>query len=878
MRSSEIRERFLQFFKERNHRILPSSSLIPDDPSLLLTGAGMVQFKPIFQGKKQVDFSRAATIQKCVRTTDIDMVGLTARHLTFFEMLGNFSFGDYYKKQAIPWAWELLTEHFKIEPTPLWVTIYKDDYESGEIWNRDVGISTDRIVKLGEQDNFWSAGPTGPCGPCSEIIFDFGEDKSCGPDCRVGCDCDRYLEVWNLVFMQYDRDESGKLNPLPRKNIDTGMGLERTAAILQGVNSAFECDLLFPLVNEIANIAAITYGQKKKQDQSVKIIADHIRATAFLISDGVLPSNEGRGYILRRLIRRAVRHGRLLGIESAFLALLIDKVIETMEKQYPDLSNQHEFILQIVNSEEQRFSQTLKQGLVILDEEIARLRQKRSEIVPGEVAFRLYDTYGFPIELTYEIAQENSLDVNRQDFEHYMEEQKEKARAAVGSTDFAPTGIYHQIRSRVGTIEFVGYESNVVEAEVVALVKDGKEVNSAAEGQQVEIVINKTPFYGEAGGQVGDKGIIENKTGKIEIEHTQIPVPGLYVHRGKIKKGNLKVGQKVRARINNDRRRRIARNHTATHILHWALRKVLGEHVKQAGSLVEDKRLRFDFTHFSALAESELKRIELLANEKIMENHPVRSYATTFDYARDLGAIALFGEKYGEFVRILEIGDFSRELCGGTHVSNTGEIGIVKIISEASVGANLRRLEALSGIEALKYLLEKEEELNKVAEVLKCKKEDLTKRISNLLNDLKMKERENEALKTKLAKQEIVSLLKETREIDGIRVFINKVEVNDMNSLRSYLDLVRSQLESGVIVLGAKSDNKAMLVAYVTSDLVEKGYHAGHLLETISPLVSGGGGGRPDMAQAGGKEPSGLKDALREAEAQIRKMGKHKDV
>jgi alanyl-tRNA synthetase len=874
VKSKEIRERFLRFFEERSHRIVAGSPLIPDDPSLLLTAAGMVQFKPIFQGKKLVDFGRAASVQKCVRTTDIDEVGRTARHLTFFEMLGNFSFGDYYKKEAIAWAWQLLTEDFKMDPAPLWVTIFRDDDEAFKIWNQDVGISEERIVRLGEKDNFWSAGPTGPCGPSSEIIHDFGEEKSCCPDCRVGCDCDRFLEVWNLVFMQYDRDEQGKLNPLPRKNIDTGMGLERAAAILQGSETVFEGDLLRPIVEAISVSAKTSFGASAEKDVSLKIVADHSRAVAFLVSDGVLPSNEGRGYILRRLIRRAVRHGRLLGIEGTFLPPLVDRVIEVMKDAYPELAEHHAFVGQIVRSEEERFSQTLRQGLEILDQEIVRLKREEVQRIPGEVVFRLYDTYGFPLELTAEIAREKEFTVDVPAFEKHMEKQKEKARAAVTAAGFAPAGIYHEILSRTGKTEFVGYELDSVESVVGALVQKEKEVEVARQGDEVEIVLSKTPFYGEAGGQVGDTGGIETVTGKARVLDTQIPIPELYVHRARVESGSVKVGQVARTLIDLERRRKIARNHTATHVLHWALRQVLGEHAKQAGSLVDDKRLRFDFTHYEAVTPEELQRIERLANEKIMENHPVRSYVTSLEFARGSGAMALFGEKYGDFVRVLEIGDFSRELCGGTHVSVTGEIGLVKVTSEASVGANLRRIEALSGTLALNYLLDKERALAEAGRLLKAKPIEIDKRIASLLREVREKDRELETLRARQAQQEVGVLLEASRQVDGVRVLISRVKAKDMASLRFYVDIVRDRIGSGIVVLGASSDVKAMLVAAVSPDLVGKGYHAGLLLEKIAPLVGGGGGGRPDMAQAGGKNPAGVDSALKEAEEQIRKMGK----
>lgn len=873
MKSQEIREKFLAYFKERGHSIFPSSSLVPDDPTLLLTGAGMIQFKPVFQGKKRVDYTRAATVQKCVRTTDIERVGHTARHLTFFEMLGNFSFGDYYKKEAIPWAWDFLTNVLKLNPTSLWITIYQDDDEAFKIWKDDVNLPEERIARLGEEDNFWSAGPTGPCGPCSEIIYDFGEDKSCGPDCQVGCDCDRFLEVWNLVFIQYDRNEAGNLNPLPRKNIDTGMGLERALCIINQAANNFETELLKPILDLVAQRVSVRYGEDEKKDISLKIIADHARAVTFLISDGVLPSNEGRGYILRRLLRRAVRHGRLLGIEDTFLPQLAKKVVGLMGDVYPELKEHQNFVIQITQNEEERFSQTLGRGLSILSEVIAQIQIKKSNQISGEVAFQLYDTYGFPLELTQEIAEENGLSVDEIGFYNFMDAQKEKARLAAEERFAAESEqIYNEILLRYGKTDFVGYAENSLESRVSAIIQDGQLVKQASAGAEVGIILRRTPFYGESGGQVGDTGLIRTPTGEVKVEETKITVPELYVHRGRVLNGSVEIDQTVTATIDIARRKAIAKNHTATHILHWALRLVLGEHVKQAGSLVEDKRLRFDFTHFSALTPEEIRRVEQLANDKIFENHLVRCYITSFEFARDSGAIALFGEKYRDFVRVVEVDEFSKELCGGTHTGSTGEIGLIKIVSEGSIGTNLRRIEALTSQSALSYLTEKEEILEQAAELLRTRPVEMPQKISRLFEESKEKDRELDSLRSKLAQNEIEKIIKDVKEINGVKALLVQVEAKDMEELRSLVDLIRLKIESGVIVLGASADSKAMLVAAVSADLINQGFHAGNLLKEIAPVVEGGGGGRANIAQAGGKKPQNIPQALAEVEEYIKKM------
>ncbi|MBI4744131.1 MAG: alanine--tRNA ligase [Actinobacteria bacterium] len=758
----------------------------------------LYDFSPIFYifSQKLYDTNRWGVLKTNFRTTDIENVGHTARHLTFFEMLGNFSFGDYYKKEAISWGWEFLTSEIKLDPSRLWITIYKDDDEACDIWRNEVGISDERIVRMGEKDNFWDAGPTGPCGPCSEIIYDFGADRGCKkPDCRVGCDCDRFLEVWNLVFMQYDRDESGKLTPLPQKNIDTGMGLERISCIKQETATNFETDLIKPIITEISKVSRVKYNQSEKTDISIKIIADHSRAVTFLIGDGVIPSNEGRGYILRRLIRRAVRHGRLLGIENLFLSKIGLKIIELMKDVYPELEEHKDFIIKIIESEEEKFSLTLKQGIAMLNDVVLDAKNAGKNIVEGSVAFRLYDTFGFPLELTQEILQENNLSVDEEEFKRLMEEQKSKStfgQTVTLETDMST--LHSAVLKKYGKTEFVGYEKDSIETEIVTIVKDNNLTDS------------------------------------------------------------------------------VSKNHTATHILHWALRKVLGEHVKQAGSLVTDKRLRFDFTHFSGLSSDEISKVEKLSNEKILENYLVKCYTTSYEFARDSGVIALFGEKYGDFVRVIEIDDFSKELCGGTHISTTGEIGFVKIINEESVGSNLRRIEALTGEEAIDYMFEKEDQLKKIALTLKVNPEDILNRLDNLLKNLKEKEQQLESLRLKTVKDEAAELIKNAKEINGINVIISQVEAENMEMLRLLSDLIKEKIKNGILVIGAKTKDKAILVASVTDNLTKNGYHAGDILKKIAPLIGGGGGGRADMAQAGGKNIEKLKEALDEAEKFINSL------
>ncbi|HZD61009.1 MAG TPA: alanine--tRNA ligase [Anaerolineae bacterium] len=871
MKSSELRQKFLEFFESRGHKVLPSASLVPDDPTLLLTAAGMVPFKPIFMGEKKADFTRATTVQKCLRTTDIENVGKTARHLTFFEMLGNFSFGDYFKKEAITWGWEFVTEHLKLPKENLYISVYEDDDEAFEIWRDVIGLTEDRIFRMGADDNFWSAGPTGPCGPSSEILYDLGPDFGCGRDsCTVGCDCDRYLEIWNLVFMEFNRNEIGHLEPLPKKNIDTGAGLERIARILQGARTNFETDVLKPIVDKVADVAGVTYGVDLEKDASIKIIADHIRAVSFLIIDGVLPSNEGRGYVLRRLLRRAVLHARLLGVENAFVNQVIDRVIDTMKDAYPELQDNVSFILRIAGHEEKRFIDTLKQGLNILDQAITQAKSENREMLAGDFVFRLYDTFGFPLELTIEVAGEQGLSVDEETFRNLMEEQRERARASwAGMRELRHQEVYQEVKEEFGESEFLGYEVDEAEATLRAIIKNNAVATEASEGDIVEVVLDKTPLYAEKGGQVGDRGIIETDSGLVEVEDVQEPVEEVYAHIGTVVRGKISIDQKARVTVAAERRQSIRRNHTATHILQWALRVVLGDHVKQAGSLVEPERLRFDFTHFAAVQRDQLRKVEELVNRKIFESHPVRSFVTSIEFAKESGAIALFDQKYGEFVRMVEVGNFSKELCGGTHVGDTGEIGLFKITSEGSIGANTRRIEAVTDGDALGYLYTEEDELFEVADLLKTEPGRVTDKVNSLLQTVKQQSQELESVKKKVIRERVDKLITSARQVNNTRLIVEQVEASNMDNLRLYADLLREKAGTAAVLLASTADGKVMLIAAATQDVVKAGFNAGNLIKKVAPIVGGGGGGRPDLAQAGGKKPESVREALEEGLKEI---------
>jgi len=872
VKSAEIREAYLSFFESKGCRRLPSSSLIPDDPSLLLTSAGMVQFKPVFLGIRDLGFTRATTCQKCARTTDIDIIGTTARHHSFFEMLGNFSFGDYFKSEACAWAYEFSTEVLHMDPSRLWFTIYDDDDEAEAVWRDEVGVPADRIVRMGAEDNFWAAGPTGPCGPCSELYYDQGPDFGCGsPNCGPACECGRFLEYWNLVFMQYDRDENGVLTPLPKRNIDTGMGLERVAAILQRVPSNFETDILRSIMAVAESVSGVAYGTSDTQDVSLRIITDHARAVTFLISDGVLPSNEGRGYVLRRVLRRAVRHGRLLGIEGSFLNKLIDEVIARMGGSYPEIVEHRELVAGIVESEEQRFGQTLKQGLSFLSDAIERARDAGLTTLDGREAFSLHDTYGFPYELTAEIAAEVGMDVDKAVFESEMNAQRERGRAAVKDEVWtAFGGVFADIARAVGTVDFVGYEHDEAQSTVAGIVVDGASVDHITAGQKGDIVLHSTPFYAERGGQLGDQGMIRSTEASFQVEDALAPVAGLVSHRGFVESGTLSVGDAVTASIDVLRRERIRRNHTATHILHWALRLVLGEHVGQAGSLVAPERLRFDFTHFEALSSEQLSKVERLINAKIMENHVVRNYETSLSTAREMGVTALFGEKYGQIVRVLEVGNFSKELCGGTHVGRTAEIGFLKIVSEGSVGANVRRIEAVTSFDALEYMSAAEQELDAVATTLKVPRDDVAERVSSLVARAAALESEHERAREATVRTSADGLLAGVVDV-GYALLVARTADMGARDLRELSDILRVKMSGGAVVLAAADpeNGRPTLLAAGSEQAVAAGFDANAIIHAVSSHIQGGGGGKPSMAQAGGKQATGIDAALAAARAML---------
>lgn len=869
MTSGQIRDKFLQFFRERGHTIVESSSLIPrDDPSLLFTNAGMVQFKNLFLGLEDRGYTRAASSQKCVRAggkhNDLENVGYTARHHTFFEMLGNFSFGDYFKRESIMWGWEFLTEVMGLPPERLWITIYKDDDEAFDIWEKEIGVPAERIVRMGMDSNFWMMGETGPCGPCSEIIYDQGPGVGCGrPDCSVECDCDRFLELWNHVFTQFDRDKEGNFHPLPKPNIDTGMGLERLAAVVQGVTSNYDTDLFTPIIKTISEITGKPYGKDPDDDVSIRVIADHSRAITFLISDGCLPSNEGRGYVLRRILRRAARHGKLLGMDRPFLHDVVPTVIDVMKDAYPDLVGKENFIRKVVVNEEQRFLETLGTGMRLLAEEVSVLKKEGKTVIPGELVFKLYDTYGFPVDLTADIVRRDNLTLDMEGFEQCMEAQREKARESwKGSGAEAVAESYKRLSLKGISTEFVGYHG-VTEATspVIAILKDDQEVDEAKEGENVEIFVAETPFYGEKGGQIGDTGIIKGEHFLFEVWDTQWPLDNLITHIGRVRKGNVRVGDAAELKVDEKRRRAIEANHSGTHVLNAALRKVLGEHVKQSGSLVNPERLRFDFTHFSKIEEEELEKIELYANEFIRQNEEVVTRVLPKEEAFKTGAVAVFDEKYGDLVRLVKMGDFSMELCGGTHVNRTGDIGVLKIISESSIAAGVRRIEALTGEEAIKYFRRVEGELKKVANLIKANTLEAGDRVEKMQRHQRELEKEIEILKSKLAAKDSADLVNQAKDIKGVRVLASVVNVRDVKTLRDLGDKLRDRMRSGIILLGSAVEGKAMILCIVTKDLTDR-YSAGEIVKKIAPLVGGSGGGRPEMAQAGGPKGDKIEEAI----------------
>ncbi len=866
MTGHEIKQVFLNYFKQKGHAVVPSASLIPgNDPTLLFTNAGMVQFKDVFTGQAGRSYTRAASSQKCVRAggkhNDLENVGRTARHHTFFEMLGNFSFGDYFKEQAIEYAWELLTKDLGLSPGKLWITIYDDDDEAGRIWRDNIGIPVERIVRCGEKDNFWAMGDVGPCGPCSEIMIDQGPELGCGkPDCAVGCECDRYLELWNLVFMQYERGADGTLAPLPKPSIDTGMGLERITAVLQGKGNNYDSDLFAPIIKQVEQLTSLTYEQQHEQDVSFRVIADHIRAIAFLISDGVMPSNEGRGYVLRRIIRRASRHGRKLGLHKPYLNQLAGVVADIMGDSFPELTLRRDFVAKVTQNEEQRFSYTLEQGMKLLDDMVGEVKERKLVSLPGAEVFRLYDTYGFPLDLTRDVLQEQGLSFNEADFKAAMQKQRDQARSQWKGVGAEVKPVYRELAQSINKTEFVGYDSIVNSANVLAIICEA-EVKELSQGQGAEIILDKTPFYAEKGGQVTDTGFIVGEYANFEVTEVKETVAGLALHKGILKKGRLLKGEPVSARIDQKRRRAIALNHTATHLLHAMLREVLGDHVHQAGSMVSPDRLRFDFTHFSALKPEEWRHIEALVNEHIRSNYQVLTQEMTLEAAIEAGATALFDEKYGELVRMVSVDTVSKELCGGTHTKATGDIGLFKITAESSIAAGVRRIEALTGAEAYKYVTAQEADIKQAAQLLKASPAELLLRLEKLIADSRQQEKQIQKLQQQVAKSKVDDMSKSKRDIGGVNVISARVDGLDMARLRDLLDLTMDRLSSGVITLGSSQGDKVSLVTMVSKDLTGK-LHAGNIIKEIAQIVGGNGGGRPDMAQAGGKDPAKIDEAL----------------
>jgi len=869
MTGNELRTNFLNFFANKNHLVLKSFPLIPDnDPTLLLVGAGMAPFKPFFTGKMNPPQPRISTSQKCVRTGDIENVGRTARHHTFFEMLGNFSFGDYFKNEAIAWAWEFITEHLEMPTDKLWVTIHTSDDEAFAIWNNDIKVPAQRIIRM--EDNFWEIGP-GPCGPCSEIYFDLGEERGCGkPDCAVGCDCDRYLEIWNLVFTQYDRDEAGKYTPLAKKNIDTGAGLERIASILQSKPSNFETDLLFPLIDHAAKVAKVEYGCSNKVDVSLKVIADHIRSMTVMIADGILPSNEGRGYVLRRILRRAVRHGRLLGIEKMFLVEMVDVVTKIFAQPYPDLEEKEAYIKKVIQLEEERFQTTLVQGMELLNRHIEGLKATGVTMLDGATVFKLYDTFGFPWELTLEIVEEHGMELDKQAFDTAMKQQRERARA--GRQASAEQVVIPDLSHL--TAEELCINEQASAGSVVLFWKEGVIVDEVHDGEDVGVIFDVTPFHPEGGGQVGDGGFIEGPLGKMEITAVKKLLNGTVYHLGHVTEGSLTVRDATLLKVDMPRRRAIARNHTATHLLHAALKEVLGSHVNQAGSFVNPERLRFDFSHFSGVTVEELAAVEKLVQHSIFANIGVDITEKTQDEAKEMGAIALFGEKYGDSVRVVAVGDVSTELCGGSHVKNTAEISLIKIVSEAGIGSGIRRIEAVTGAGAIEYINLRETLLQTTATMLKARPEEVVARVESVISRVKELENELALLNTKQAHLEVQELLAKSEEINGIQVVVGQVSNGDMDGLRMVADMVRDHLKCGVVTLGAVYADKVNFVAMATKEAVARGIHAGDIVKQVAKVAGGGGGGRQDMAQAGGKHPEKIMEALQSAVEVIKQQVK----
>ena len=864
---NQLRKMFLEFFESKDHLALKSFSLVPhNDKSLLLINSGMAPLKPYFTGQEIPPRKRVTTCQKCIRTGDIENVGKTARHGTFFEMLGNFSFGDYFKTEAIHWTWEFLTEVVGLDPDRLYPSVYVDDDEAFEIWNKEIGIPAERIFKFGKEDNFWEHG-SGPCGPCSEVYYDRGEKYGCGkPDCTVGCDCDRYMEIWNDVFTQFDNDGEGRYSELEQKNIDTGMGLERLASVVQDVDSIFDVDTIKALRDHVCRLAGKEYGKEYKDDVSIRVITDHIRSVTFMISDGIMPSNEGRGYVLRRLLRRACRHGRLLGIRKGFLPELAENVIEGSKDGYPELEEKREFILKVIAKEEEQFNKTIDQGLGILADMIADMEEKGEKTLNGEDAFRLYDTYGFPLDLTKEILEEKELGVDEEGFQACMEVQRKKARDAREVTNYmgADVTVYESIDPSV-TSTFVGYDNLTYESDVTVLTTEDEIVDALSEGQKGTIFVHETPFYATSGGQEADTGYIRTAEGEFKVEDTVKLLGGKIGHIGVMTKGMIKDGDKVTLEVDAKKRALSARNHSATHLLQKALRTVLGTHVEQAGSSVNEDRLRFDFTHFSAMTPEELQKVEDIVNEQISKGLDVIVKNMPIEEAKKTGAQALFGEKYGDIVRVVNMSDFSIEFCGGTHVKNTSEIMAFKIISESGVAAGVRRIEALTSDGLMKYYAQIEETLKNASHLLKTTPDNLADKITHMMAENKSLHGEVESLKSKMAQKAAGNVMDHVKEIKGVKLLSAQLDGIDMNGLRDLGDQFKAKLGEGVVVLASANDGKVSLMVTATDGAMKQGAHAGNLIKGIAGCVGGGGGGRPNMAQAGGKNPAGIPDALEKA-------------
>ena len=864
---NELRKMFLEFFESKGHLKMKSFSLIPhNDNSLLLINSGMAPLKPYFTGQEIPPRRRVTTCQKCIRTGDIENVGKTARHGTFFEMLGNFSFGDYFKNEAIEWSWEFLTQVVGIDENRLYPSIYQDDDEAFEIWHKKIGIPENRIFRFGKEDNFWEHG-AGPCGPCSEIYYDRGEQYGCGkPGCTVGCDCDRYMEVWNNVFTQFENDGNGNYTELIQKNIDTGMGLERLAVVVQDVDSIFDVDTLQALRNKVCEFAGVSYKEDEAKDVSIRLITDHIRSATFMISDGIMPTNEGRGYVLRRLIRRAARHGRLLGIDGTFLAKLSETVIEGSKDGYPELDEKREFIFNVLQQEEAKFNKTIDQGLSILASMEEELAAKNAKVLVGADAFKLYDTYGFPLDLTKEILEEKGYEVDEEGFKTAMDEQRKAAREARKTTNYmgADATVYDEIDPAI-TSEFIGYDRLTAESRVTVLTTDTEITEAIVDGQHGTVIVEQTPFYATMGGQEGDTGIISTADGEFKVEETIKLKGGKIGHVGTMTRGMLKTGDTVTLQVCTKGRADTCKNHSATHLLQKALKTVLGSHVEQKGSLVTPDRLRFDFAHFSPMTQEEIEQVEKIVNDEIQAALPVVTKVMPIEEAKKTGAMALFGEKYSDNVRVVSMGDFSIELCGGTHVANTGNIMTFKILSEAGVAAGVRRIEALTGEGVFKYYKKLEQELNEAAQIVKATPATLTEKLNHLMTEIKDLTSENESLKSKLAKDSLGDVASQVTEIQGIKFLATAVEDVDMNGLRDLGDQLKTQLGEGVVVLASAKDGKVNLIVMATDQAMKQGAHAGNLIKAIAPCVGGGGGGRPNMAQAGGKNPSGIQEALAKA-------------